>query len=284
VDTSFDIDSWLGRRRDEVNQLLDIQTKPEAGDADPGRLVEAVRYSLLAPGKRLRPLLGLAAAEAVGAELTPAVRKATAAVELIHCYSLIHDDLPAMDNDDMRRGKPTSHKAFGEASAILAGDGLCTLAFQWIATAGLEAPPARASAYLQAGQILADAAGLVGMVRGQGRDLGEPAPKTLEEAELLHSEKTGALFRASVEVGAVVGGASEAQRHALVAYAEAYGIAFQHADDIDDNEHAHLAEQARTRLRALTGQAIESVSGELFGARAAPLHALAQALAAKANL
>ncbi len=126
------------------------------GDGDPGRLVEAMGYSLLAPGKRIRPLLAMAAAETVG-PLDDDVRLACASVELIHCYSLIHDDLPAMDDDDFRRGRPSNHKAFGEATAILAGDALLTLAFDWIAEAGEHAgEPGR---YLRAARALAHGAG-----------------------------------------------------------------------------------------------------------------------------
>ena len=134
--------SWVEARRAELSALLDARMRPP-GDGDPGRLVEAMRYSLLAPGKRIRPLLALAAAETVG-PLDDDVRLACASVELIHCYSLIHDDLPAMDDDDFRRGRPSNHKAFGEATAILAGDALLTLAFEWIAEAGERRGRARA--------------------------------------------------------------------------------------------------------------------------------------------
>lgn len=277
---TFDLQDWLGARRGEIQELLDRRVaipSPDQG-GDPGRLMESIRYSLLSPGKRLRPVLGLAAAQAVGAALTEPVRIATAAIELIHCYSLIHDDLPAMDDDDMRRGKPTNHKAFGEATAILAGDGLCTLAFEWIAEAGKKAGPDQAAAYLDACLVLAQAAGApAGMVRGQGRDLGEAAPKTLQQAEVLHAEKTGALFRAAVEIGAVVGGATPEERQALVNFGQAYGIAFQHADDISDEEHQHLQDQARSRLKELTDKADAALVG--FDERAAPLRGLANALA-----
>ena len=164
--SAFDLESWLADRRGEVNALLDARLAQPSDD--PGRLIAAMRYSLLAPGKRLRPILALAAAEAVGARVDEPMRVAAAAVELVHCYSLIHDDLPAMDDDDVRRGRPTSHKAFGEATAILAGDALLTLAFEWLAEAArLANAPGR---YVPAIAALAHGAGVSGMVRGQARD------------------------------------------------------------------------------------------------------------------
>src|SRR3954468_4158277 len=163
---------WIAARRAELDRLFETRLAPPA-DGDPGRLLEAMRYSLLAPGKRIRPLLALAAAETVSPVASePAdVLLACAAVELVHCYSLIHDDLPAMDDDDFRRGRPSNHKAFGEATAILAGDALLTLAFDWLAEAGAAAD--RPGAYLAAAGALARGAGVRGMVRGQARDLGE---------------------------------------------------------------------------------------------------------------
>src|SRR3954469_3097906 len=139
---------WIAGRRAELDRLFDVRLSPPA-DGDPGRLLEAMRYSLLAPGKRIRPLLALAAVEATtSAPPDDDARLACGALELVHCYSLIHDDLPAMDDDDFRRGRPSNHKAFGEATAILAGDALLTLAFDWIAEAGEHAgQPAR---YLRA--------------------------------------------------------------------------------------------------------------------------------------
>src|SRR5262245_23643580 len=198
------LDPWVAARRAELDRLFDARLAAPAG-GDPGRLLEAMRYSLLAPGKRIRPLLALAAAEA-SSPLDADGLLACGAVELVHCYSLIHDDLPPMDDDDFRRGRPSNHKAFGEATAILAGDALLTLAFEWIAEAGLgtdaadSQEPARAAGYLRASAILARCAGMWGMVRGQSRDLGEPVPATMDSLEQLHREKTGALFRASVAV------------------------------------------------------------------------------------
>jgi geranylgeranyl diphosphate synthase type II len=202
--STFELESWLLAKRTEVNLLLDARL-PQPGD-DPGRLVEAMRYSLLAPGKRLRPILALSAAEAVGARVDEPMRIAAASVELVHCYSLIHDDLPAMDDDDLRRGRPTSHKAFGEATAILAGDALLTLAFEWLAEAGRQAnAPER---YLPAIAALARGIGAEGMVRGQARDTTSAPPATLEAIECLHLEKTGALFRAAMEIGGATAGAT----------------------------------------------------------------------------
>ncbi|HVU49307.1 MAG TPA: polyprenyl synthetase family protein, partial [Polyangia bacterium] len=161
-------DDWVRARRAEIERVLDARL-PAPADGDPGRLVESMRYSLLAPGKRLRPLLALAAAETQdGAGGDPNVTLACCAVELVHCYSLIHDDLPAMDDDDLRRGRPSNHKAFDEATAILAGDALLTLAFEWLAEAGEGS--GRPAAFLAASRALARGAGARGMVRGQARD------------------------------------------------------------------------------------------------------------------
>ncbi len=273
----FDPESWLEGQRAEVNALLDTRL-PQTGD-DPGRLVEAMRYSLLAPGKRLRPILALAAAEAVGARLDEPLRIAAGSVELVHCYSLIHDDLPAMDDDDVRRGRPTSHKAFGEATAILAGDALLTLAFEWLADAAkLANAPGR---YLPAIAALARGAGVSGMVRGQARDTLDTPPATLEAVERLHVEKTGALFRAALEIGGAAAGATPAQMTALGQFGDSYGIAFQHADDRDDREHATFAQQARGRIHELVTRAAAILDD--FGDRAAPLRALAWKLDASAG-
>jgi geranylgeranyl diphosphate synthase, type II len=247
---------WLETRRGELARIYDTHLPPPS-DGDPGRLVEAMRYSLLAPGKRIRPLLALAAAEMIGLP-DEQVRLACAAVELVHCYSLIHDDLPAMDDDDFRRGRPSNHKAFGEATAILAGDALLTLAFEWLAEAGGRA--SNPEGYLRATRALAEGAGPRGMVRGQARDLGEAPPSTLEGLEILHGEKTAALFRASLEVGAQVAGAPPETVAALGRFGTLYGIAFQHADDRDDAEHAELRASAHRRLQTLVAEACATVT------------------------
>ena len=195
------------------------------------RLGEAIRYSLEAGGKRVRPVLCLLASEAVGGTVAQALPGALA-LEYVHTYSLIHDDLPAMDDDDLRRGRPTNHKVFGEGHAILAGDALLTEAFGVLASAALE-PVRRANALA----LLAEGAGWRGMAGGQALDLeGEKhsAPPDLEHLRLIHRLKTGALLRASLEIGAVLGGATPADRSALRAYGAAIGLAFQIQDDILD--------------------------------------------------
>ena len=281
--STFDLESWLCMRRAEIDALLATRLAALPPADDPGRLVESMRYSLLAPGKRLRPLLVLAAAEAVGRDPDEPLRLAAAAVELVHCYSLVHDDLPAMDDDDFRRGQPTNHKVFGEATAILAGDALLTLAFQWLAVAGTAAAtatgePLVAQRTLRAIVALAKAAGMSGMVRGQARDLAETQQQSLHSVERLAAEKTGALFRAALEVGAALADASPAQMEALIRFGENYGIAFQHADDLADEEHVSTQAEARQRLQTLTQAALDALS--TFDKRAEPLRALARRLAA----
>ncbi len=198
-----------------------------AGEAS--HLAEGMRYSLEAGGKRVRPALCLLAAEAVGGSLESALPGAIA-LEFIHTYSLIHDDLPAMDDDDLRRGRPTNHKVYGEGHAILAGDGLLTEAFAVLATTG------RADAVA----LLAEASGWRGMVGGQALDLeGETltasgTPYGLDHLQTIHRLKTGALLRGSVELGGLLGGADPAQQAMLRAYGEAIGLAFQIQDDILD--------------------------------------------------
>ena len=247
---------WLARKRSVIDQLLGDRLAARAPGDDPGRLVESMRYSLLAPGKRLRPLMALAAAEATGIVVDDeAIRIAAAAVELVHCYSLVHDDLPAMDDDDFRRGRPSNHKAFGEATAILAGDALLTLAFEWLADAGQLG--SRPEALGRATLALARGAGM--MVRGQARDLGEAAPSSLAALEVLHGEKTAALFRAAVEVGAAAAGASPDDIATVGRFGFQYGIAFQHADDLDDGDHAAHASAAKDRLRGLVADALATL-------------------------
>ena len=255
-----ELDAWARARREEIERILDARLPPPP-DGDPGRLVEAMRYSLLAPGKRLRPLLAFAAAETqtgAGVPFDSNVAVACCAVELVHCYSLIHDDLPAMDDDDLRRGRPSNHRAFDEATAILAGDALLTLAFEWLAETGAAA--GRPAAFLAAARALARGAGARGMVRGQARDLREPPPADLAALELLHAEKTAALFRAALEVGGAVGGASETELAALGSFGERFGVAFQHADDLADADHGAHAGSARQRLDALVAEAVRSLA------------------------
>lgn len=194
------------------------------------RLAESMEYSLMAGGKRLRPILVMAAADAVGARGTDFVQ-AACGIEMIHTYSLIHDDLPAMDNDDYRRGKLTNHKVFGEALAILAGDALLTQAFEVI----LRQQGVPAQVLLEVLREMSIAAGPNGMVGGQVIDmLSEGKRISMDELRKMHMGKTGALFRAAIRSGAILGGASEAQLAALTTYADCFGLAFQITDDILD--------------------------------------------------
>ena len=193
-------------------------------------LFEAIRYSLFNGGKRIRPLLAYAAANAVG-EINPSTDRVAAALEMIHAYSLIHDDLPAMDNDDLRRGKPTCHIAFDEATAILAGDGLQALAFEQL----LEAQQLPPQTTLRLLAMLTKAAGIDGMVYGQAIDMAAVNQTlTLPQLEHMHRHKTGAMITASVMMGGMTVGASERQLGALKDYGEAIGLAFQVQDDILD--------------------------------------------------
>ncbi|WP_442111986.1 (2E,6E)-farnesyl diphosphate synthase [Pseudomonas sp. NUPR-001] len=206
-----------------------------APSAELTRLYAAMRYSVMNGGKRVRPLLAYAACEALGVAPEQA-NGAACAVELIHAYSLVHDDLPAMDDDDLRRGQPTTHKAFDEACAILAGDGLQSLAFNALLDPQLS--PQADSIRLAMVQTLALAAGPAGMVGGQAIDLGSVGVKLDQTAlEFMHRHKTGALIEASVRLGALASArASQAQLDALQTYAQAIGLAFQVQDDILDVE------------------------------------------------
>jgi farnesyl diphosphate synthase len=210
-----------------VEQALAAWVPEEA----PARLGEAMRYAVLDGGKRLRPLLVLGAAESVGGHAQAALR-AGCAVELIHAYSLVHDDMPCMDNDVLRRGKPTVHVAFGEATALLAGDALQALAFELLTPAGVGIPDRTQAALCR---LLAQAAGQAGMAGGQAIDLAAVG-KSLSEAELrqMHRLKTGALLQASVMMGAACGEPSAAARQGLEGYGRALGLAFQVVDDILD--------------------------------------------------
>lgn len=202
-----------------------------AAEGFPDRLLAAMRYSLLAPGKRLRPSLVLIAAEACGGSMAAAM-PAAVAVEMIHAYSLIHDDLPAMDDDALRRGRPTCHIQYDEATAILAGDALLTQAFETLAR-GFQ-PRDQA---LQAVTLLATAAGPTALVGGQVDDLAaeHDGDRSLERLQSIHRRKTGALFNASLQLGALSAGADDAQHAALKQYGDALGLAFQVIDDLLDH-------------------------------------------------
>jgi geranylgeranyl diphosphate synthase type II len=224
---TFSLECYSRDARERIDRALAEYTKFDRGCPD--QLREAIRYSLLAPGKRLRPMLVLLAAEACGGEAQAALPGACA-VEMIHTYSLVHDDLPAMDDDDLRRGRPTCHKAFGEAIAILAGDALVTLAFEVLARD--VRPPAVAA---QCCALLAHAAGATALVGGQADDLaGEFSAGGAEALEAIHRRKTGAIFLAALQLGALTAGADRKQQAALAQYGQCLGLAFQITDDLLD--------------------------------------------------
>ncbi len=295
---------FVGKAVDGEMERLLAGTALEGERARPERLMAAMRYATLGGGKRLRPFLVAETAALWGASGTPVLR-AAAAVEFVHCYSLAHDDLPAMDDDDLRRGRPTTHRAFDEATAILAGDGLLTFAFDVLADEPTDADPA-----VRVGLVrtLARAAGLGGMVGGQMLDLeaegrfaadGKPLPLAAAEILQLQAMKTGALLRASVDMGAIIGRADAAARAALEAYGTALGQAFQIADDLLDEEadaatvgkatgkDAALGkgtlvrlwgiQEARARLGKLVAQAEAALAG--FGDKADVLRQAARFVA-----
>lgn len=229
-DARTELADFLREARRRVDEALDgYLSTGDNREGCPSRLAEAMRYSVQAGGKRLRPLLALMAAEACGAEPWVALPGACA-LEMIHTYSLVHDDLPAMDDDDLRRGRPTCHKAFDEATAILAGDGLLTLAFEILAR------ELRPDAAAESVRLLAEAAGPAGMVGGQMADLQAEGRTdgTPEALEAIHRRKTGALLRAALGLGAIAAGADEAMRQALDRYGRSVGLAFQIVDDLLD--------------------------------------------------
>ncbi len=232
----MNITEYIAHQQKRVETALDRWVSAES--TDPATIHKAMRYSLFAGGKRIRPLLAIGAAEAVS-DVPVGIESAACSLELIHTYSLIHDDLPALDNDDLRRGRPTCHKVFGDAMAILAGDALLTLAFEVLAK--LEGVDAERRIALVA--ELATASGTVGgMIGGQVNDLeGEGKHPTVHLLESIHRAKTGALLRASVRMGGIYAGASTYQLHALTEYGEHIGLAFQIVDDILDVEQSSEA-------------------------------------------
>lgn len=290
---AFDLEWYMRDRATFIEAALGRVVAAAEGPA--GRLFEAMRYSLLAGGKRLRPVLALAACAAVGGAPEDALSFACA-LEMIHTYSLIHDDLPCMDDDDLRRGRPTNHVIYGDAIATLAGDGLLTDAFKVLASSELPRGSAPASVIVQTIAELASAAGSDGMVGGQVIDLlGEGRALTLDELECMHRKKTGALFGAAVCCGARLGGATEIQLQAMREYAQALGLAFQVADDLLDVEASTESvgkrtgkdgargkatypsllgiERSRELARELADKARRSLDG--FDEQATPLRALA---------
>lgn len=290
----MDIRSYLAEKKARVEEAL-TRYMPEA-NGDLAEHVEAMRYSLFAGGKRVRPILCLAAAQAVQDEDEDIDKAlpAACALECIHTYSLIHDDLPAMDDDDLRRGNPTNHKVFGEAGAILAGDGLLTFAFELLSQPGLTPIPDRDR--LRVIQLISRAAGPFGMVGGQVMDLaceGKNIP--FETLRSIHSRKTGALITAAVQTGAVLGGADQKNFTALTVYGEKIGLAFQIVDDllnvvgtIEELGKAAGSDAARNKAtypaffgpdetRQKAGEAVQEAVDALadFGRRAEPLRELA---------
>ena len=289
----MDIASYLDRKREEVDRFLDTAV-PSAQTA-PATLHESMRYSLFAGGKRIRPILAMASAEAVG-QPSKAILPIASSLELIHTYSLIHDDLPAMDNDDYRRGKLTNHKVYGEAMAILAGDALLTLAFDLCSRADLldHLDPIR---QVQIIHELALGAGNLGMVGGQVLDIqAENKDIDLSTLQTIHAHKTGMLIRAAVRMGAIVSSATPSQLKQLTAYAEDVGLAFQIADDVLNvtGTREELGKNANTDAqrgkktypsfcgvegaRMLAGQCADRAISRLetFDAKADPLRELAR--------
>jgi len=287
------IEQYLEEKKSLVEQALQKCMPEPTGLA--GKVIRSMHYSLFAGGKRIRPILCIAGAEAVGGSADD-ILPVACAIELIHSYSLIHDDLPAMDNDDFRRGKPTNHKVFGEAVAVLAGDGLLTMAFDLMARYGLEKQGEK-TALLRVINLIASAAGCNGMVGGQVVDITyegkDPDPTVVE---YIHRHKTGALIAASVTAGTILADGTEEEVMAINRYGQEIGLVFQIADDIlniEGSEHVlgkgTGSDQERGKItypsvfglfeskhiqKRLVEQAIEFLNK--FDHRAEPLRDLAQ--------
>ena len=294
----MDIKKYLQEKGDIVNKALDRLLPGE--NEFPQKLHKAMRYSVFAGGKRIRPVLVMASAETFGG-LTDSIIDIACAVELIHTYSLIHDDLPAIDNDDMRRGMPTCHKVFGEAMAILAGDALLTSAFDVMANTHASTDEERLL-LLKTIQEIARAAGSTGMVGGQVVDIeSEGKDVAFPVLEYIHIHKTGELILASIRAGAIMKNAGDKELEAMTRYGEAIGLAFQIADDILDVEGNKEdtgknvggdvkkekvtypsilgIEESKKRARELTDIALASVEG--FGKKAEPLKEIAKYIVAR---
>ncbi len=279
----MNLTKYLAKKRSVIEKALDKYLPPAS--RRPAALHQAIRYSIFNGGKRIRPILTLASAEAVGGKPEIALRVACA-IELIHTYSLIHDDLPAMDNDDLRRGKPATHKAFGEAIAILVGDALLTEAFHLIATEDLRVK-IKADTRLKIIGEIAAACGSLGMVGGQVVDI-ESTGSGLSPAKLeyVHLHKTADLIRVSVTSGGRLGGGTTGQLAALRRYGKAVGLAFQITDDIRDSDTRQDKEKKATypgvlglakskrKVAELTQQAVSSLRG--FDEKADPLREIAR--------
>lgn len=291
----FDLKLYLADRKREVDTVLEKIFPSPAGLEK--KVIEAARYSLFAGGKRLRPILCLAAAEVVGGSSQP-IMPVACALEMIHTYSLIHDDLPAMDNDDYRRGQLTNHKVFGEAIAILAGDALVTEAFGFVARLQ-DIPGQSPDRIIQAIRILVKASGYRGMIGGQVIDLEcESLDTDITTVEYMHIHKTGALLAASLEIGALLGGGSREQIACLKRYGHHFGLAFQITDDLLDiegnatemgkqpgsdvarNKKTYPALLGLARSKESAREHVEQALHELsaFGEAAEPLRALARYL------
>ena len=296
----MDIRRYLEQQRDVVDRFLE-SVHPSA-QTQPTTLHESMRYSLFAGGKRIRAILTIAAAEALGYR-APAILPIAASLELIHTYSLIHDDLPSMDNDDFRRGKPTNHKVFGEAMAILAGDALLTLAFE-LCSAPACGDGLDGSRRVQLIYELAVGSGHLGMVGGQVLDIqAENQDIDLPTLQTIHRHKTGMLIRAAVRMGAIAAGASPDQMADLTSYAEQIGLAFQIADDVLDvtgtkeelgkTPNADMQRGKKTYptfygvdgARKLADECVERAIHHLasFGDTADPLRELARYIVARKN-
>lgn len=297
---AVDIKTYLEKKRVAVDKGLESLMPPAT--TFPPVIFEAMRYSLFAGGKRVRPILAMASAEALGAG-TAGLLPIACSLELIHTYSLIHDDLPAMDNDDLRRGRPTCHKVYGEAIAILAGDGLLNRAFEVLAdTKRLKAVTARRM--LDIISVIAQASGAFGMIGGQVVDMqSEGKEADFPTLEYIHTHKTGALIRASVRTGALYAKASEKRLRALTRYGEYVGLAFQIADDILDLTGTqeqigkdagsdlkkgkttfpsfYGIEESRRRAREVSDRAVASLKD--FDRRADPLRELAKYIVTRVN-
>lgn len=270
-----DLHAYLGNRRELIEQTLDTFLPSPA--IPPGKIHDAMRYAVMGGGKRLRPILAIAAAEACGADIRPLLRS-FAALELIHTYSLVHDDLPALDNDELRRGRRTTHVVFGEAIAILAGDALLTEALVWLAE---PVPTVDAETQLRAIRTVVNAIDSRGMIGGQVADLesehmdlaaADPA-STGALLEFIHRNKTGKLLTASVLLGGILAGASETRLEILAKYGAAVGLAFQIVDDLLDQE-----ETAET-LGKTAGKDLAQgklTYPRLFGVDAARIEAMGQ--------
>ena len=296
-ESSFDLSTYLAKRKEAIEVALDSALPV----IYPEKIYEAMRYSLLAGGKRLRPILCLASCELAGGTTSMAIPTACA-LEVIHTMSLIHDDLPAMDNDDYRRGKLTNHKVYGDDIAILAGDGLLTYAFEFIATKTENVPPQQV---LQTIAYLGRAAGASGLIGGQVVDV-ESEGKTdvsLETLNYIHAHKTGALLEACVVCGAILAGASAADLQRLSRFAQNIGLAFQIIDDILDitatqEELGKTAgkdvkagkvtfpslwgiEESRRQASQLVADAKAQLA--VFGSKALPLLAIADFITSRSN-